>query len=216
MAIIIGTADDDTLIGVLDTETTMVNLVFPFGGAPQAFHYATPADVDDTINGLAGDDTIRALDGSGSNDTLNGDSGNDVIFGNDGNDIINGGSGNDSLQGGTGNDIIFGGLGKDTYTGGSGADILVYHDVAESPSDGNNKEKMDHIHGFNRLEGDKIDLSIIDADLTLPGDQAFIEADGIYRPIEGGGVLTVDVEGGDDLQIFFVGTPPISVLDFIL
>jgi Ca2+-binding RTX toxin-like protein len=212
MAIITGTSGNDTLFGVLDTTTTMINLEFPGSGISRAFPSTTPADVDDTINGLAGDDTIRALDGSGSNDTLNGDSGNDVIFGNDGNDRINGGSGNDSLQGGIGNDIIFGGLGQDSYNGDSGADTFVFTDVTESPSDGINKEKMDHIHGFNRLEGDKIDVSRIDADLTLPGDQAFIEADGIYS----GGVLTVHVDGGDDLQIFFVGNPPLSVVDFIL
>ena len=90
---IIGTEDDDILIG-----TTLSDLIFANGG-------------DDIISGSKGNDCILAGEG---NDIIFGNSGNDTIFGEDGNDIIKGNSGEDFVFGGFGLDVIDGGDDIDT------------------------------------------------------------------------------------------------------
>ncbi|MGZ8305747.1 MAG: calcium-binding protein, partial [Allosphingosinicella sp.] len=84
----------------------------------------------------------------------------------DGNFRLFGGGGNDVLTGGGGADLIFGGLRGDTLTGGAGNDIFRYDSVAES-----NSVERDGIQDFN--SGDLIDLSRIDANTLLAGNQAF-------------------------------------------
>ena len=86
MAIIVGTAADETLNGT---------------------------NGDDTINGGAGNDVLNGLDG---NDSLYGDEGNDELNGGNGNDFLQGNLDNDTLNGGAGDDEIRGGLGIDTVT----------------------------------------------------------------------------------------------------
>ena len=77
-----------------------------------------------------------------------------------------GGAGNDGFTGGAQNDFIYGGLGADTLRGGGGSDRFVYRGTEESSG-----SAMDEILGFH--SGDKIDLSFIDADATLDGNQSF-------------------------------------------
>ncbi len=84
----------------------------------------------------------------------------------DGNLILFGGAGNDVLIGGDGGDILYGGGRGDTLRGGDGADVFRYDAVTES-----NLTEQDEIQDFNA--GDLIDLSRIDADTTLGGNQAF-------------------------------------------
>jgi Ca2+-binding RTX toxin-like protein len=84
----------------------------------------------------------------------------------DGNFRLFGGAGNDVLTGGSGADLIFGGLRGDTLTGGAGNDIFRYDKVAES-----NSTERDGIQDFNA--GDLIDLSRIDANTLVEGNQAF-------------------------------------------
>jgi Ca2+-binding RTX toxin-like protein len=104
-------------------------------------------DGDDVLTGTAGSDWFEA------------GAGNDILTGNDGNDILSGGAGKDTLNGG---------LGADTLIGGPGNDTFVYLSVQDSlPGAGN----FDVIKNFH--EGDKIDLSAIDADTTQSGNQAF-------------------------------------------
>ena len=103
------------------------------------------------------------LNGTAGNDTLNGGNGNDTLNGLAGNDTLNGGYGTDTLNGGDGNDILNGGLGEDTLTGGAGSDTFAFSSSLEAD--------YDYITDF--AAGDKIDLSGIDANPVLPGDQAF-------------------------------------------
>ena len=86
-----------------------------------------------------------------------------------GNDSVTGNSSANVLSGAAGNDTIIGGLGSDTLVGGSGNDIFRYFSTAESTSGALNR---DTIADF-LLGTDWLDLSAIDANLSIAGDQAF-------------------------------------------
>ncbi|PZQ47627.1 MAG: hypothetical protein DI556_16835 [Rhodovulum sulfidophilum] len=122
----------------------------------------------DTVRGNGGNDTLT---GGNGNDTIQGDGGNDRIFGGTGNDRLLGNAGTDSLEGSAGNDTLTGGAGSDTLVGGAGNDVFVFTAVSDSaPS------ARDVIRGFDgagAAAGDKIDLSAIDANPNVAGNQAF-------------------------------------------
>jgi Ca2+-binding RTX toxin-like protein len=80
-------------------------------------------------------------------------------------------SGNDVLTGTSKADTLIGGLGIDTLTGGNGADIFKFNDVKESRIDA---QTRDTITDFKSADSDKIDLSGIDANIKLAGNQVFI------------------------------------------
>jgi Ca2+-binding RTX toxin-like protein len=78
-----------------------------------------------------------------------------------------GGRASDTLKGGAQADLIHGNLGADQLTGNGGADTFRYDSTAESTS-----ASMDQILEF--MPGtDKIDLSRIDANTGMDGNQAF-------------------------------------------
>lgn len=116
---------------------------------------------DNLLNGDAGNDTIRG--GTGA-DTLNGGAGNDTLDAGSGNDSLRGGTENDSLDGGSGNDLLFGDAGADTLNGGTGADTLNGGADADvyyfSSTDTGLGTAADHIVGFSRTQGDKIELNM--------------------------------------------------------
>lgn len=89
----------------------------------------------------------------------------------DGDDTIIGNEFKNTLDGGGGNDVISSGLGADTMIGGAGADKFVANSAAEI--------NKDYIADFVRggKYGDTIDLSAIDANEKMRGDQAFEIAD---------------------------------------
>jgi serralysin len=89
----------------------------------------------------------------------------------DGADTVYGETGNDQIDAGNGNDMIVGGAGADELTGGLGADRFVYVATADSAPSGSDK-----IYDFNALEGDRIDLTMIDASTATPDDDAFVLA----------------------------------------
>jgi Ca2+-binding RTX toxin-like protein len=117
--------------------------------------------------GYAGNDTIT---GSEMNEGLDGGIGNDTIDGQFGSDILYGRRGDDILSGGNGHDKLFGGIGKDYLRGGYGADQFIYSITKDSSL---TSAGRDIILDFARTQGDKIDLSAIDADTTNSGNQAF-------------------------------------------
>jgi len=112
--------------------------------------------LDNILRGSDGNNVLNGLDGA---DRLFGGAGNDSINGGNGNDMLSGDAGSDTLIGGAGNDTLIGGAGADILTGGSGMDRFVFGqgDLSAIPS------QSDTIVDFNRFEGDKIDLSGIDA-----------------------------------------------------
>jgi RTX calcium-binding nonapeptide repeat (4 copies) len=121
-------------------------------------------------NRLRGDDGADVLSGLGGADALLGQNGADQLLGGDGNDHLFGGDGKDVLNGGAGNDRLLGSIDADRLTGGAGDDHFVFEDfedfipVTESA--------LDRITDFVRGD-DVIDLSGIDANGVLAGEQAF-------------------------------------------
>ncbi len=95
---------------------------------------------------------------------------NNVVTGNTGANTLKGGAGNDSIVGGLGNDILMGDLGKDSLAGGLGADKFKFNGGAET---GLAPTTRDIIGDFSRSQGDKIDLSAIDANSVLTLNNAF-------------------------------------------
>jgi Ca2+-binding RTX toxin-like protein len=87
-----------------------------------------------------------------------------------GNDVIRGGKSGDIVEGFNGNDTLIGGGSSDELWGGRGADRFVFESVNDSRNPGRG---MDFILDFSRAQGDKVDLSKIDAKTGVAGNQAF-------------------------------------------
>ena len=81
-------------------------------------------------------------------------------------DNLRGLDGDDTISGGGGNDVITGGVGADTLTGGAGADSFIYYHIGESTL-----TASDLITDL--ASGDLINLSGVDANTGVAGDQAF-------------------------------------------
>ncbi|MGL4964406.1 MAG: M10 family metallopeptidase C-terminal domain-containing protein [Inquilinus sp.] len=114
--------------------------------------------------------SIEDVSGSQGNDTIIGNGSVNLLNGFNGNDTIDGGAGHDLLDGGAGNDLLHGGSAMDQLTGGAGTDSFIFATTGESPSTAAGR---DLITDFNHAQGDRIDLSLIDADTGAAGDQAF-------------------------------------------
>ena len=95
-----------------------------------------------------------------------------VITGNGAANILSGGGGSDTLNGGGGNDRLIGGDGVDYFIGGAGSDIFVGEINATKSAAKSGPVSIDVILDFERGV-DKIDLSGIDANTKVAGDQAF-------------------------------------------
>jgi Ca2+-binding RTX toxin-like protein len=83
-------------------------------------------------------------------------------------DLLQGDALNNDLRGFAGNDTLNGGAGQDRLAGGAGNDKFVYSAISDS---GVTAATWDVITDF--ATGDKIDLSALDANTALGGDQAF-------------------------------------------
>lgn len=152
-----------------------------------------------SINGNAGH---NSLNGGAGNDRIMGASGNDTLNGGDGNDVINGGIGNDLLIGNIGNDRIFGSTGADRMAGNAGADSFVFTALSDSTVSAAGR---DTISDFTRAQQDRIDLSALDANARVAGNQAFnYLGDAAFtgqagelsaRNITGGTLISGDVNG---------------------
>jgi Ca2+-binding RTX toxin-like protein len=129
---------------------------------------------NNVINGAAGNDTASylfataAVNASLATGLASGGSGSDSFTSIEN---LTGSNFNDTLAGdGTAN-LLTGGTGADTLTGGAGADIFDYNSEAES---GITNSTWDRITDFQTGQGDKIDLSGIDANTTIAGNQTFL------------------------------------------
>ncbi|AUB41757.1 Ca2+-binding protein, RTX toxin-related [Nostoc flagelliforme CCNUN1] len=97
----------------------------------------------------------------------------DDVIGTNTNDTIVGDDQNNQLSGGNGNDTIKGGRGTDRLTGGAGNDIFDFDLLLESQPGGSSSDVITDFVGNNASLGDQIDLSTIDANPSLEGNQAF-------------------------------------------
>lgn len=126
--------------------------------------------------------------------TITGTNGNDVLNGTTGDDVIMGLGGYDVINGGAGNDRIYGGASGDNLTGGAGADVFVYTSTAEGPPYGLMYYEFDTITDWQSI--DKIDLSAIDLNPALAGQQSFhfagIGAGGLDVPDHSPGALYIN------------------------
>ena len=177
-----------------------------------------------TFNGGRGNDT---LDGSDANGPLlgRGGAGDDSLIGGSGDDALLGGAGADVLSGGAGNDTLVGGAGSDELSGGTGADVFRYLAVPPPPPP-NVRLLPERIIDFSQADGDLIDLRAIDARPDLPGNQAFLFADGInfiaYQPgtvrtFQGIDSTVVEADTGEGvLTVVVQGVVSFAAGDFVL
>jgi Ca2+-binding RTX toxin-like protein len=113
--------------------------------------------------GGPGSDTLRSIE------NLTGSPYADRLTGNGAANRLAGAAGDDTLSGGGGNDTLRGGLGRDSLVGGSGSDRFDWDSAAETGLDAAARDIVaDFVAGQDRL-----DLSGIDANAALAGDQAF-------------------------------------------
>ncbi|MGL4965689.1 MAG: calcium-binding protein [Inquilinus sp.] len=160
-----------------------------------------------------------------------GDAAGDTLFSieglsgsNLGNDSLAGDAGANVLRGWGGDDALTGAGGKDTLIGGAGADRFVYGSTADSAVGAN----ADVIGDFSHAQGDRIDLSAIDANTSAAGDQAFTfigtatytgvagqlryHSDGVVTTIAG----DVNGDGVSDFHIQLTGAIGVASGDFVL
>jgi len=158
---------------------------------------------------------------------ITGTSASNRLVGTDGGDFISGLGGRDILLGGNGDDILVGGAGTDQQTGGAGHDTFRF----TAPSDSARGGSRDSVLDFNQdtldtLNFDLVDLSQIDANANLAGDQsfAFIGSAGFDR-IAGqlrfaNGILAGDVNGDGradfEIALTLVGSTALDSNDFLL
>lgn len=114
-------------------------------------------------------DAANEVWGGGGDDQLRGRGGDDRLFGGSGRDDLRGGSGADRIFGGGGSDRIEGGTGFDLMVGGHNGDRFVFRTSGEIGRGADS----DRIADFDGAEGDRIDLSKMDANSSRPGHQDF-------------------------------------------
>ncbi|WP_221938818.1 calcium-binding protein [Mycobacterium sp. KBS0706] len=115
--------------------------------------------------------TVNLATGTGTGGNAQGDIliGIENVNGGKAGDTLIGSSGANALNGYEGNDVLRGGAGKDALTGGIGGDRFVFAATGDSAVGAN----ADRIADFSRAQGDRIDLSAIDAHSGAAGNQAF-------------------------------------------
>ncbi|SEO08017.1 Ca2+-binding protein, RTX toxin-related [Gemmobacter aquatilis] len=183
----------------------------------------------ETVTGTGYNDTIlggfeaNALTGGSGNDSLQGGLGNDSLYGGDGSDSLQGGEDADLLYGGGGADVLTGSSGRDLLYGGSdtAADRFVFAATSES-ADGS--ATRDVLYDF--LSGvDELDLSGIDANSAVIGNQAFLwngstaRANALWYVVSGADViLKADVDGNTlaDVEIELKGMAALVAGDVLL
>ena len=197
----------------------------PNGGTDTVFSlisYTLPDNVENLtlIGGVKLDGIGNAL-----NNIMIGNTAANRLSGGAGDDTLDGGAGDDVLDGGDGNDTLIGGPGADTLTGGAGADRFVFRagDLDADPA------KTDTITDFSRNDGDKIDLTALEASntakapkgFTFIGNAAFGKHAGELRVVTSGTlqVLYGDLDG-DGVADFAInvskGSGTLIASDFLL
>jgi Ca2+-binding RTX toxin-like protein len=170
--------------------------------------------------------TVNLATGLGAGGTAAGDVLVSIenLYGSNFNDVMIGTADANTFVGNAGNDVLQGGAGKDTLAGGAGADRFVYTALGDSPVGAN----ADRITDFSHAQADRIDLSLIDANTTLAGNQAFsfigaaafTHHAGELHATAAAGITTIsgDVNGDAvaDFSIALTGTIALVAADFLL
>jgi beta-glucanase (GH16 family) len=183
-----------------------------FSSADMKVDFVRAFQVDANATNATTGDAILALDQQGVRNTIQGTGANNVLTGTSANEVLLGGGGNDKLIGGGGSDLL---------KGGAGADTFVFKATSDSTP-----AAPDQILDFSHAQGDKIDLSAIDANTKHAGDDAFKLVDWftktpgqlvdkIHNDVH---VIQGDVNGDGvaDFTIYVNTTGSLSGGDFVL
>lgn len=197
--ILVGGAGNDRLIGKEGIDTASYELA-------KAAVAVDLSQTRDQATGGAGTDYLSNVE------NLTGSAFNDLLIGSRTENVI---------QGGAGDDRITGGGGQDWLTGDAGADRFVYLATADSRAGA-----YDTITDFSRADGDRIDLSALDANTRLSGNQSFVLADRFTQTAgqmvltgqDGGYRVEVDVNGDGvaDFGLNVITGTPLTNGDFFL
>ena len=175
----------------------------------------TLENIENAIGTSYGDDVI----GSDGDNSLWGMDGKDIVDGRGGKDTLYGGNGADDIYGGNGNDKLIGEKGNDLLFGNDGADHFIFQAISDSVVG----SERDVIKDFSRSEGDKIDVSEMDAIdgggddvFTFIGDAAFSGTAGELRFKNE--ILSGDTNGDGtaDFEIKVADIGSLKNSDFIL
>jgi len=223
-----GGSGNDTLNGGLGndtatyaTTTTGVTVSLAVAGAQNTGGAGTDTLV--SIENLVGSNFSDSLTGNALANSLSGRGGNDKLNGGGGNDTLNGGLGNDTLNGGMGNDLLIGGFGRDVMIGGGGFDTFDFNFVGESVPGALSRDLIADFAGNGVFAGDVIDVSTIDANNLLFGNQAFTFIGAAAFTAAGqlrysGGVLqgNTDADLSSEFEVALAGAPSLTASDLIL
>ena len=129
------------------------------------------------------------------------------------------------LRGNSAANILDGGAGADDLKGGAGADTFVFDD---GDFGGMTPSTSDRIMDFRRSDGDRIDLSAVDANSGLSGDQAFafigtgaftnVAGELRYEQVNGNTYVYGDTDGDGtaDFMLRLDGTHSLIAGDFVI
>ena len=220
-----GEADDDRLFGDAGNDrieaSSGSDRIDGGAGSDGVEYYAAEGGVTvDLQAGTARESAGGFLDRLVSIENAAGSFFADVLRGSNAANRLIGDAGDDSLSGRGGDDFLAGGTGADRLEGGKGADLFVFAEVDAG---------RDTIIDFKAAEGDRIDLSGIDANLTTPFDEdafqfvgaaAFSGTAGELRvaAATGGWEVSGDVDGDGaaDFTILVASPAPLAAGDFVL
>ena len=228
-----GGAGDDTIVGgdggdEIDAGYGL-DIVTAGGGNDTVFAHDVFLEYDgvDTLDGGAGRDTLNyffAFDSVTVNLRTGTDSSGSTLLNFEN---VTGGRSADRLIGDDGANVLYGGEGSDTLNGGGGADRFVFGREVYAPDVFGQIDAPDHVRDFSGAEGDRIDLSRMDAirgggndAFTFIGSDAFSGEAGELRAVSRNGVFVVsgdrDGDGKADFSIRIVSDAPLTADDFML
>jgi Ca2+-binding RTX toxin-like protein len=226
---IVGTAYSDTLIGDAGDNALRANAggdSLNGGAGIDLLDYSTSAAgvtvnlaTGSTSGGDAQGDTIANFENVG------GGSAADALTGNGDANVLQGNGGNDTLVGGGGDDTLNGTAGTDRLTGGTGADRFRWTLSTDTGLD----SAADVVTDFLSSDADRIDLSFIDPNSALAGNQAFsfigtaTFAAGVrgqlrYENTGGNTWIEADLDGNQvaEFEIMLTGSKTLTASDFLL
>ncbi|MFE0753922.1 calcium-binding protein [Inquilinus sp. NPDC058860] len=228
-----GTAEGDTLISVEAVYGSSHADTLTGGDGDDVFRGGAGAD---DLDGGAGTDvasyadstvgvTVNLATGTGSSGTAFGDTLVSI-------ENIHGSGHADTLTGSAAANIITGARGKDLLTGGDGADRFVFAGsrFASHPFDSAvGRTNADRITDFSHVQGDRIDLSAINADsgegggngsFTFIGTAVYTGVAGQLRyALSGSDAVIggdVDGDGVSDFNIVLSNVGSLQASDFVL